>query len=352
MYMRETARKGFPRVAAAITALTGIVSGCGSPDTGTLPHGRLEVGALIGVANAPATKSVLPPDTFWGIHSAPYSTCSLHGKDAAAPTQALRVFGDARGIVHFYGPAAIPENVLVLDCFANDGTALAPQSLGATNLISAPLLNSTPQSGRVRPAVSGDPMTVTADALSAGGYPPRPDPNAESAAYTNWLKMVSKPVTIIDSQGVQVPGQRNPSITVQTISALNWAGATLDESHFNQTSTVYNQAMGYFTIPNVTSHGYPNAAEYLKSSIWLGLDGGEPNYHDDTVEQGGVEMDANTSCVGSNCVATASYYPWIEWAPDYAVALPNFVVYPGNYYYARAWIGDANGTINAAGGNV
>src|SRR5207249_754680 len=54
-----------------------------------------------------------------------------------------------------------------------------------------------PANAVVRPAITGDPMSLAQGELTKLGYPMRPDPVQAPDAYNTWLKLVSQPAAFI-----------------------------------------------------------------------------------------------------------------------------------------------------------
>jgi hypothetical protein len=113
---------------------------------------------------------------------------------------------------------------------------------------------------RVRPALTGDPLSYTLPDLMKRGYPLRPDPVSAPEAYETWLTKVSKPATLITP--IIVPTKAHNTVMM---SDPNWSGI------INNSGGAYSIVTGRWNVPEVP--GYPD--EDTSSSTWVGIDGSD-----------------------------------------------------------------------------
>jgi hypothetical protein len=112
--------------------------------------------------------------------------------------------------------------------------------------------------------------------------------------------------------------------------------------------------VGYFNVPNVYQHSYPQiVGDYLPSSIWAGIDTGQRGSAD--VAQAGANADCEVYKDSWGQFFTVQYTEaWAEWAPDPPYVLPNFPVWPNDNMYV--WVNheqyDDNGIPSWDGNNM
>ena len=285
------------------------------------------------------------------VETTPHAVCRLSHADR--PGYGFQLDADAGGVVRFH--ARPMENAkpveLVLDCTDQQGKvtrhAVALQAGTPTQPAAAPKLH-----GKQRPALTGDPMALSAQALIAQGYPPRPDPAKHPVRYARWLRQVSRPVTQVTPHQVPHPSVRfartttrpkphaaefSPTLPLPPPFAAakfnanfsNWSGAYLTRPNGQ-----FDQIQADWTVPGVASINpqifYSAAAE------WIGLD----NSGTDLYQSG-----SDSECWFDPFFGWTftNYWMWLELLPFAPWGIPNFPLSPGDAVSVDIFLADANG---------
>ncbi len=172
-----------------------------------------------------------------------------------------------------------------------------------------------------------DPFKATAAELLHHGFPRRPDPVAEAHASLKWVRAMGKYRDLKFTHVVPVfkempkhfhgPNKRvtEKSRGLVNGTSFNWSGS---EVFTDPTVDPFVWIFGQWTVPNAYSPN-PGDGNTYYSSAWIGIDGdGSPD-----VLQAGTETDATGSGPGTS-------YAWMEWFPDFSVAINNFPFAPGD----------------------
>jgi peptidase A4-like protein len=179
-----------------------------------------------------------------------------------------------------------------------------------------------------------DPINASDEELAYHGFPPRPDPNAESVKFERWKKMVTTPgkriVPILrqtnvfhgTAQRVKAPNVESDlsgftSKALVSAIAKNWSGYVVPSGN-----TTVNTVVTQLTVPRALQPPGTCTGGWLSGSAWDGIDG----WSSQDVLQAGVEFDA--FCQGNN--VSGNYYAWYEWYPAAAILITNFPVGPGD----------------------
>jgi hypothetical protein len=300
------------------------------------------------------------------IKTLPNAVCTLSVEGSSDPQRSLKLYADDEGTMYF--DATPPANLsaeestaaiahLQAQCQANGqvlthSIELQPAvGTAATVSASARTLAKKPQPGqKVRPALTGDPLSRTNEELVAAGYPPRPDPVQAPDAYATWLKAVSKPSIQITPKTVATERSHGPVKSDAPSSSATMGGASLYQVSNNWSGfvlqkgpTPYNLVIGNWYVPYVT--GESNMSTY--SSLWVGLDGWGSN----DVVQAGTEQDVLIETISGSKWLVSSYFAWYEWfsnSTPLEQLIHNFPVYPGDEMYSEVWVGTPS-TANAYG---
>jgi hypothetical protein len=298
-----------------------LVAGCGGISNS--PPSIAQTSAL--VATTPATETSVIMRTI------PDATCSLH-ETATGGGLSLTLFSDDKGLVRF--SASQPLSTLaslgfMLDCEASNGAVLDSQSVGPGSMVP----DAGPVGITIPPSVD-DPTAFTTDQLAQLGYPPKPNPAVAPADYVRWLQFVSRPRIAVSNTAIPHPDH----LRLAQYLDPAWGGYVIAAPN-----TTYDSVSGIFTVPNVTSHGFPSVSGTLYAALWAGMDG---TYGSLDVVQAGVLMNVLVRCAFPflPCVAAAGYYAIVAWDPDSAIAIPNLSVSPGDIVEIvvdmRKWVGN------------
>jgi hypothetical protein len=202
-----------------------------------------------------STGEPVPPTTRPQFESASVAvpagnSCIVHPAGDTDPRQSIRLNSDADGIARFQAvraAAAGSVEQLALDCIDSTGTAETYAVDLRSEETFAPRPFNPVQAGlKLRPALSGDPLSYTQQQLLEAGYGLRPDPTANREGYERWLAAVSVPAYQLRSSGASAATQPRASqpaapstrraqdkevVTTTVFPQLGWTGAELKGSH-------------------------------------------------------------------------------------------------------------------------
>ena len=273
------------------------------------------------------------------IATTPEASCVLRPAGISDGQHMLRLDADDQGVVRFHSLATDSSSAnMALDCAQKDGGSASYSVLlraDAVSPVSAPAPRFQP-SGRLRPALSGDPAALSNRDLVARGYPRRPDASKAPAAYAKWLESVSRDVTLVSPRMVARPDFRprsaRPALipSTQTFNAqfANWAGAYVT----NPVGQFY-QIQAEWLVPLVNT--IPASLIYADTATWIGLDNGAS----DLVQSG---TDSNSFNFDDNWTFT-TYNTWLESLPDNSYFLPNFSTNAFDHISVDIFLADENG---------
>jgi hypothetical protein len=340
------------------TQLISIAIACGAlpclAQNGARVH---HVGTPVRQTIAPAKMEAVSVETL------PNAVCTLQGRDDSGATRTLRLYANDQGRVRFHARAeSETDNPARLDLQCEtDGqvmqhgielrAAAAAANAGARAAASA-------RSGRVRPALSGDPLLPSRDELVSRGYPARPDPVQAPEAYATWLRVVSSEANVIEAKTVLQPDRSHGPIPISPIGTIsrtwptvgnsnNWSGFGLhQDTHVVplNPSAPYDWVSGEWYVPSVTGELFIQD----DSSLWVGLDGLTSN---DVLQDGTEQQAFGMSAFGAQWTI-ATYYAWVEFFPLGEQLITNFDVNPGDHLLGQVWLGNAGSgpTMNGAFG--
>ncbi|MBV8901472.1 MAG: hypothetical protein JOY92_15320 [Verrucomicrobia bacterium] len=218
----------------------------------------------------------------------------------------------------------------------------APDSPGATVPTNLPGIRA-----HVQPPAGFNPLTASAESLQTLGYPPKPDPVKNAAAFKVWAKAVSAPQVRIIPQLQQTDLRHGPAriqnetaqpdeaqavpqsaANVTYANSTNWSGIVLYDGTHRPFASSY--VYSYYTIPRgQQAFGLPTGS-WDWSSQWVGIDG----FGSGDVLQAGTEADAYADSAGNKA---AYYAAWFEWYPFNEVRINNFPVNGGDVMFVDVW---------------
>ena len=290
------------------------------------------------------------------VNSLPNAVCTLRAHDDSSAVRNLTLYADDQGQVRFHAQAdAETDNPATLDLQCETDSQVmdhniqlrANTAIAEANATRAGATVRAPQAGRVRPALTGDPMQPSQEQLLTLGYPIRPDPVKSPEAYTTWLGMVTKETTVIDAKTAPQPGRFHAATSPSPINPVlpnvgassNWSGFVLyrDARVADPFPPApYNSVSGEWVVPAVS--GEPNIQD--DSAFWVGMDGwGTPD-----VAQDGTEQQVFTLSIFGAHFTISNYYAWVEFYPLPEQRITNLTVSPGDFIVGQVWVGDG---INA-----
>jgi hypothetical protein len=235
------------------------------------------------IAGAQVRQTVTPGKmSVISVNSLPNAVCTLRAQDDSGAVRTLKLYADDEGEVRFHvRPSAETDNPpnLKLSCEANERVMEHGIELRA-NATAAASTRRMRQAGRVRPALTGDPMLPSQEELLSRGYPMRPDPEHTPEGYATWLRIVTSEATEIEPRIVTRPGfhggptQIRPVTLPSAKNSLNWSGFVLYRdpsiSLLNANSPQpYVFASGEWYVPSVA--GEQGIQDH--SVLWVGMDG-------------------------------------------------------------------------------
>jgi hypothetical protein len=302
------------------------------------------VGAPVAQTIAPARTSAVAVDTL------PNAVCTLRGQDDSGAVRTMVLYADDLGQVKFHARTeADTDNPARLNLQCETGGEVMEHAIElranaavAESDAAARLNARTRKPGRVRPALSGDPMLPSDEELLSRGYPPRPDPEQSPEAYATWLRIVSSEFTTVEAKTVTTDRSHGiPTSPVRrgflpsTGNSSNWSGFVVYQDprllDLNPPKP-YDFASAEWYVPGV--QGQPFIQD--ESSLWVGLDG----WGSKDVLQDGTEQQAMSIFIGSWWSIT-SYYAWAEFFPLGEQRITNFDVEPGDHMFGQVWMGNA-----------
>jgi hypothetical protein len=313
-------------------------------------------------AAAPTQQTLFPEEeTLLTIQTTPKAVCILgHATEKGLH---LQFDADDRGVVRIHVAARTGAQPIAvrLDCKGEDGHATSyPIELRTGTFGTLP--NALPKEQerlgvpaskeKLRPPLQGNELELSRKDLLSRGYPPRPDPTTAPSLYARWLRIVSRPLTIVDPRTVPHPelsfGQNSPldsqrldspTLPFGPLSALsqvffnsaskNWSGAVISAP-----GGQLFLAAADWSVPGVSPVGAPPNAV---AGEWVGLDGYVPGSAD--IQQSG----SASNSYNISGYAFTNYYMWIESWPSPPASVPNFAVSAGDEVWVFVSLADQNG---------
>jgi hypothetical protein len=304
-------------------------SGLESPSTApALTQTKVEsvdVAADASAAPAPQTKL---------LATAPGSVCTVPGSATAADAPAF--YADDYGLLSISYMRAKPgSDRLVLNCIAPSGQQKTIDIESAPAAVRHSLTDPLAPGHKLRPALTGDPLSYTPQQLAAGGYPPRPDSVKSPKRHATWLKSVSRTLEYVPPTALARTEKPFTNLAIRTI----WSGGA-----FAPVSNPFVEVEGSFSVPTVTPFTGTCSVPCITGSggIWSGIDSAAND-----LIQAGVQFDS--WLVGS--YAFASYLAFTEALPG-SPQLLNWSVGAGDEFFDLMWIGDSAGNLNIDSGTA
>ena len=197
------------------------------------------------------------------------------------------------------------------------------------------------------PAVGFNPLTATDTELVANGLPIRP---TSAADLSVWRKAMTHPIntrtrtcglqSVSASAATTLPATTLPATELPATPAVNTTATTPNWSGYKITGHTYEDAYGYWTLPNVGAPPPPFAA---LSTQWVGI--GQGSKASLPLVQAGTQSSINEGC---EC---DQYYMWWEVVPEFGhqhVIDLGIVILFGNVMYAHIHVSNNNAYITLA----
>ena len=297
------------------------------------------------------------------VFVAPGNSCVLHPQDNVDPSQSLNVRSDADGVLRFQAVRpALPNSIdrLAIECVDSKGYAntysvdLRSEETFTPRPFSPSLANLT-----LRPALAGDPLSLTQDQLVEAGYGVRPDPAGDPTGYKTWLAAARLPAYKLRSAPRAVPARQRAQLNFSpTLSAgpndpialdasvfptpsNYWTGPMLSGSYQkNATSATtysYVENLASFVVPGVAPRGFGTKSTAM--TIWNGLD---------NVFQ--AIVDVNTTSATANYGIHRQNFYHNQPVGNIDEQGVDFVPNAGDLIVAQEWYCDSKGHVKMAGG--
>jgi hypothetical protein len=177
---------------------------------------------------------------------------------------------------------------------------------------------------RPKPPGRFSPLTATADELARSGFPPRPDPEQEPAAYMRWRRRYGRALSFIEPELVIRPHRPRGPLAGPSGTGVssNWAGSVVDANEGQQFLMIHGSWIVPCVSPPATGP-YSDVAPW-SSVAWVGLDGAGISAD---VFQAGTEQDS----LGVDFAGFVdNYFVWTEWFPAPPAAVTSLPVEPGH----------------------
>jgi hypothetical protein len=281
----------------------------------------------------------------------PEAACDLHTVGGSDAAHSLRINANADGYFKIHVTPrlqTVEGEQMQIDCTSAGQVTTYFLHVRASDAptadMPAPQTVMPPPSGsKVLPALTdSEAQSVSREDLLARGYPPRPDATDSPDDYMNWLKAVSRPITLLPSHGVdqteishhQTGVEEGPTNATNT----HWSGMVA-----NQYGAIYYGIRASWNVPEVV--GGAGNGTTTNSGYWVGLDGYPPS---NDVEQAGTEQDFISAPQNDY----AHYYAWTEIYPAQPQAQEVMSVEAGNPMTVWVWIGDSDSAPDFNGAYV
>jgi hypothetical protein len=300
--------------------------------------------------------SVLPGvERMVPVQTVPRAVCFLYYSEAKG--QRLQLDADDQGIVRFHTKASKESKPIkmYLECTGEDGTKTKYDIVlrGDTN----PSVPIRPQAaslgtGKLHPALKGEPMALSNEELLRRGYPPRPDPLKAPARYARWHRIVSQPFTQVNPRRVSHPEVsfsrpelrpklRSPTLPLPppvTQAMFNSNSNTWSGAYYTNPSSQFFWIQADWDVPRVWAN--VGALSYSAVAEWVGLDNSGTDLY-----QSGTDSECwvFTSPIDGVVWTFTNYWMWIETLPFSPWAVPNFPISPGDWVSVDIFVADPNG---------
>jgi len=180
------------------------------------------------------------------------------------------------------------------------------------------------------PRAGFDPMAASQEELKELGFPTRPDPALQKAAYAFWRTMFTWPMQFeaFQFEIVALAKTERRSFFGQLPrrqTSLNWSGAYITP----RDGTILSEIWGKFQVPTPNLPLGGGTGEKYRCSTWIGFDG-QRRYRRSTLPQIGTAQNIDPV----TGVPTTSFSAWWQWwVRDVAgvpVQLPAPTIHPGD----------------------
>jgi hypothetical protein len=296
--------------------------------------GALALGSvgLMSVRQARAEETGAKNYVAASVHLEPGLACNLF-QPGTDPAKGIPVNTDDDGYARFYAvKAASGDAVHALTVECKD--AAGKKSSASVDLTSAETfaprpLNLAAEKGVDRPALKGDPQSLSQAELIQSGYGLRPDRAKNPAAYARWLAAATKPGRMLEA--------KHPDLHSHTVTSTTgpwWVGSVLTGApEYLFTEATLNVPKG---IPG------GDGTTTTEIAIWNGLGGFGTG---SGLIQGGVNVYTSPTA--------AAYGTWREYCcgdPNSNGYGGNFTPSPGDEIFSEEWYCDSKGNVNINGG--
>lgn len=161
------------------------------------------------------------------------------------------------------------------------------------------------------PSAGFDPLTASQDELTGLGFPTRPNPEIQPAAFLAWRSMFARPIMFeafrFDIKALAKTKRRAVIGAVPSQQdSLNWSGAYITP----RDGTTFSEIWGQFQVerPNLPQGSALNAK--YRCSTWIGFDG-QRRYLNSTLPQIGTAQNSDPAAGGTG--QTVSMFAWWQW---------------------------------------
>ena len=331
----------------------------------------------------PIKYTILPrQETLIMVKTIPDAVCYLYRENDSASDHILKLYADQNGFVSFHiRPESESEFIakVILHCNTEKKALRIPidlrSSFESTKEMPFPnndelkKQNQSQNNATLLPALTdSEAENLTDKELLERGYAPRPNPKESLEAFKAWMKIFSKPLTIIEPHLVTNEGVKasaNKSMEQFHDSNRTWSGYVLRgnvkrdqdgnpirDKDGNLVFQNYDLVEGAWNVPSVTGE----LNNLTHSLLWVGLDGWG---HDDLVQAGTgqdgilLEFKIPPPTPRSEFFTVSTYFAWTEFLPNqrFMNIVANFAVNPGDEMYVGVWMGDVKTNPDLNGPN-
>jgi hypothetical protein len=165
------------------------------------------------------------------LQTEPGAECEFHPQGAASPKDGTHAdISDGR--VRFFAPPTSWGSALEAACTIGSKTQHFLVNLKDPSTYELEPELFQPSGTSVLPALTGDLLAIPAEEVLGRGYPPRPNPAANPAAYERWVSIVTTPRTIQSVKWVAALGRYGSNYVgtftdEQTTTFGAWTGRVL-----------------------------------------------------------------------------------------------------------------------------
>ena len=160
------------------------------------------------------------------------------------------------------------------------------------------------------PPAGFDPLAASQDELKELGFPTRPDPVRQRAAYRFWRTMFARPMQFEAFRfEIVAPAETRRrrfffSQLPRRQTSLNWSGAYIKP----RDGTIFSEIWGKFQVPTPNLPPGGGLGDKYRCSTWIGFDG-QRRYLRSTLPQIGTAQNIDPV----TGVPTKSFSAWWQW---------------------------------------